>query len=79
MDLSEAVDYILGERPSLAEDDVWAVLVELRTPPAKGGDGLALQLLATVRPEVPGKVVKLVLREWRAYVALAREADWEDD
>jgi len=29
LDLGEAAAFILGERPSLAEDDVWTILKEL--------------------------------------------------
>ncbi len=78
LDLGEAADYILSERPGLHEDVVWAVLNELGAPPAKGQDGLALQLLASSRPEVRGKDAKLVIREWRAYADLAGQDDWED-
>jgi hypothetical protein len=78
-DLAEAVDYILSERPRLSEDDVWAVLVELREPPAPGTDSLALQLLARARPEVSKRDAKLILREWREYAALATERDWSDE
>lgn len=75
-DLGEAVDYILAERPGLAEDDVWGVLVELGDPPA--ADDLALQLLRTARPQIRPKDVKVILREWRAYVSLAAEEDWDE-
>jgi hypothetical protein len=78
-DLAEAVDYILAERPRLSEDDVWAVLVELRDPPARSADGLALELLARARPEVSKRDAKLILREWREYAALAAERDWSDE
>ncbi len=78
-DLGEAVDYILAERPKLSEDDVWAVLRELQTPPAPGGDGLALQLLKSTQPQIRRRHVKVILREWRAYVSLVLEHDWEDE
>ena len=78
-DLGEAADYILAERPKLAEDDVWAVLRELREPPRAGSDGLALQLLKSTAPHVRRRHVKVILHEWRAYVSLVRERDWEDD
>ncbi|MGD9572704.1 MAG: hypothetical protein AB7V62_12500 [Thermoleophilia bacterium] len=78
LDLGEAADYILSERPGLGDDVVWAVLNELGAPPAKGQDKLALQLIASARPEVRGKDAKLVIREWRAYADLAGQDDWED-
>jgi hypothetical protein len=79
LDLGEAADYILGERPALDEDAVWAVLNELGDPPARGADDLALSLLAGARPEVTPRDARLILREWRAYADLARERDWDDD
>ena len=36
LDLGEAADYILSERPGLTEDAVWAVLTELGEPPLPG-------------------------------------------
>lgn len=77
-DLGEAADYILGERPELGEDLVWAVLNELQDPPAKGADGLAVALMGSVRPDLPARSVKRVLREWRAYASLLDERDWDD-
>lgn len=77
-DLGEAVDYILAERPNLAEDDVWAVLVEVGAPPAPDGDDLAVTLLSRSRPDIRRRHVKVILREWRAYASLVAEADWED-
>lgn len=78
-DLGEAVDYILSERPKLHEDDVWGVLVELRDPPQPGADALALELIRQTRPDIRPRDAKVILREWRAYVSLAIEPDWEDD
>lgn len=78
LDLGEAADYILAERPELDEDTVWGVLNELRDPPARGSEGLALSLLAGVRPDIRPRDAKRVLREWRAYAELAREDDWDD-
>jgi hypothetical protein len=78
-DLGEAADYILAERPKLDEDAVWAVLRELQQPPEPGADGLALQLLKTTQPGIRRRHVKVILREWRAYVSLVREHDWEDE
>ena len=43
LDLGEAADFILGERPEMSEETVWAVLNELRDPPAKGQEKIALQ------------------------------------
>ncbi len=78
-DLGEAVDYILSERPKLNEDDVWSVLVELNDPPNPGGDALALELIKQTRPGIRGRDVKVILCEWRAYVSLTDEPDWEDE
>ena len=79
LDIGEAVDYVVSERPNLAERDVWAVLTELGAPPARSAEGLALDLVASARPEVSRRDAKLIIREWRAYASLARERDWEDD
>lgn len=78
LDLGEAADYILSERPGLDEETVWAVLNELAVPPAPGQEKLALQLLASARPDVRAGDAKRVIREWRAYADLAGEADWDD-
>lgn len=77
LDLGEAADYILGERPKLDEDDVWAVLNELGDPPAPGADALALDLVTSTHPGIPKRDVKLILREWRAYAEIARQDDWD--
>ena len=77
-DLGEAVDYILSERPKLHEDHIWGVLVELQDPPPSGGDALALELIKQTRPDIRRRDVKVILREWRAYVSLTDEPDWED-
>ena len=79
LDLSDAADYIRAESPDLGEDEVWGVLGELRTPPDRRAEALALDLLASVRPDIPRRAAKRVIREWRAYASLAREPDWEDD
>ncbi len=79
LDIGEAVDYVIAERPNLAEADVWAVLMELGRPPARSAEGLALDLVASSRPEVSRRDAKLIIREWRAYAALAQERDWEDE
>lgn len=79
LDLGEAADYILGERPRLDPDDVWAVLSELGDPPARAGEDLALDLLRMVRPDLGGRTARTIIHEWRAYARLAREHDWDDD
>jgi len=78
LDLGEAADYILSERPGLSEDAVWAVLNELGEPPARKQHRLALQLLAQARPDVAAKDARRILDEWRAYADLAESPDWED-
>jgi hypothetical protein len=77
-DIGEAVDYILAERPRLAEDEVWAVLMEIGSPPAAGGDALALELVRRTHPGIRERDVKVILREWRAYASLAVEEDWRE-
>lgn len=79
LDLGEAADYILSERPRLGEDVVWAVLNELGAPPAPGAEALALELLARTHPEVRRRDARRVIDEWQAYARLAREDDWGDD
>ena len=44
LDLGEAAAFILGERPSLGEDDVWTILKELQDPPVRNADGMAVDL-----------------------------------
>ncbi|MCC6829828.1 MAG: hypothetical protein IT200_00635 [Thermoleophilia bacterium] len=78
LDLGEAAEYILAERPKLGEDEVWAVLNELVTPPARGGDDLAVALLGGTHPHIRARTVRLIVREWRAYASIAVEDDWED-
>lgn len=78
LDLGDAAQYILAERPGLLDDDVWAVLTELGTPPSRGGEALAVDLLKVVRPQMKSRTVKAILREWRAYANLAVQDDWED-
>jgi hypothetical protein len=78
LDLGEAADYILSERPGLDEDHVWAVLNELGHPPAKGQEKLALQLIAGTNPEVRAKDARRIIGEWQAYARLAEESDWDD-
>ena len=79
LDLGDAAAYILGERPGLDEDQVWAVLDELGSPPATTSNDLALHLIATAQPQVPQRTAQVILDEWRAYAALAIEPDWDDD
>ena len=79
LDLGEAADYILSERPGLDEDAVWAVLNELGAPPARGQEGLALQLLASAHPDVRAKDARRILSEWQAYARIAREDDREPE
>ncbi len=78
LDLGEAADYILAERPGLDEDVVWAVLNELGAPPEKDQDAIALQLIIQARPDVRTKDAKRVIAEWRAYADLEQESDWDD-
>ncbi len=78
LDLGEAADFILSERPGLSEDDVWAVLNELGSPPARAQRRMALQLLASARPEVKAKDARRILDEWAAYAEIAQGPDWED-
>lgn len=77
-DIGEAVDYILSERPRLDEDDVWAVLMELGTPPPERSDDLAVALARGARPKMKPRHIRVILREWRAYASLAREPDWQE-
>jgi hypothetical protein len=78
LDLGEAADFILSERPGLDEDVVWAVLNELGAPPEKHQDAIALQLIAQACPDVSAKDAKRVIAEWRAYADLEQEPDWDD-
>lgn len=78
LDLGEAAEFILSERPGLSEEHVWAVLNELGSPPARAQRRLALQLLASARPEVRAKDARRILDEWGAYAEIARGPDWDD-
>jgi dihydroxyacetone kinase DhaKLM complex PTS-EIIA-like component DhaM len=78
-DIGEAVEYIMAERRKLVEDDIWAVLMELGSPPPQTADAMAVQLLEATHPHIRGRTVKVILREWRAYVSLATEPDWDDE
>ena len=79
LDLGEAADYILAERPGLDEDAVWAVLNELGAPPEKSQDKIALELIARARPDIRRKDAKRVIAEWRAYAELEESPDWDDE
>src|SRR5665213_724440 len=52
LDLADAAEYILGERPGLDEHQVWAVLRELGEPPAASSKELALHLITSTFPEI---------------------------
>ena len=79
LDLGEAAAYILGERPELDEDQVWAVLNEFGAPPPAASNDLALQLIGSTLPEIPPRTAQRILGEWRAYASLADEPDWDDE
>lgn len=79
LDIGEAAAYICGERPSLDEDHVWAVLNEIGRPPPGASDDLAEQLIAGIHPQVSGRDVRLILAEWRSYADIAGQRDWDDD
>jgi len=79
LDLGEAAAYILGERPELDEDQVWAVLNEFGNPPPAASNELALQLIRSTLPEIPPRTAQRILGEWRAYASLAGEPDWGDE
>jgi len=79
LDLGEAAAYILGERPELDEDQVWAVLNEFGAPPSAASNDLAMQLIRSTLPEIPPRTAQRILGEWRAYASLADEPDWDDE
>ena len=79
LDLGEAAAYILGERPELDEDQVWAVLNEFGAPPPAASNDLALQLIRSTLPGIPPRTAQRILGEWRAYASLADEPDWDDE
>ena len=79
LDIGEAVEYILAERPGLDEQDVWAVLMELGEPPSRGADDLALEVVRRAQPGVRPRDARVILREWRAYASLAETADEDDE
>ncbi|MGA0068521.1 MAG: hypothetical protein ACO3PB_03545 [Miltoncostaeaceae bacterium] len=77
LDLGEAAAFILGERPGLHEDDVWTVLNELQDPPVRSADGMAVDLVTRLHPDVRPRDVRTILNEWREYARLAVEEDWD--
>ncbi len=80
LDIGDAVEYILAERPKLDEEDVWGVLMELGgNPPAPGTDDLALDLIRQTRPQTRPRDAKVILREWHAYASLVAEPDWDNE
>ena len=50
-----------------------------RLRPRRAATALALQLLKSTQPQIRRRHVKVILREWRAYVSLVLEHDWEDE
>jgi hypothetical protein len=79
LDLADAAEYIVGERPELDEDHVWSILREFGAPPAPTSVDLALTLIDQACPEVNRTDALQILREWLAYAALAVEPDWDDE
>ncbi len=78
LDWGDAAEYIAGQRPGIDEEHIWAVLKELREPPAREQEGLARDLMGSTRPDIKAKDVKQILSEWRAYARLAGERDWDE-
>ncbi len=78
LDWGEAADYILGQRPGLEPEHVWAVLKELGDPPSRAQERLALELVAHAAHGVSERDARAILAEWRAYAKLAAEDDWDD-
>ncbi len=77
LDLGDAAAFILGARPGLNEDDVWTVLKEIGDPPPRNADGMAVDLITRLHPDIRGKDIKAILNEWREYARIAVEHDWE--
>jgi len=77
LDLGEAAAFILGARPALHEDDVWTVLKEIGDPPVRTADGMAVDLITRLHPDLRAKDVKVILSEWREYARIAVEEDWD--
>ncbi len=77
LDLGDAAAFILGERPSIGENAVWTVLNELQDPPVRNADGMAVDLITRLHPDVRPKDIRVILDEWREYARLATEADWD--
>ena len=78
LDWGDAAEYIVGQRPKLDPEHVWAVLKELGDPPAREQEALARDLMGSTRPDIRAKDVKHILSEWRAYARLAGERDWDE-
>ena len=79
LDPGEAINYILAQRPTLAEEAVWAVVGEMDRPPGKDADPLAVELIAQTHPEIAAADVRTILKEWRSFAELSDERDWDDD
>ncbi len=77
LDLGDAAAFILGARPGLGEDDVWTVLKEIGDPPVRNADGMAVDLITRLHPNIRAKDIKAILNEWREYARIAVEHDWE--
>ncbi len=77
LDLGEAAAFILGERPGLDEDTVWTVLKEIGDPPVRNADGMAVDLITRLHPDIRAPDVTVILSEWREYARIATESDWE--
>lgn len=77
LDLGDAAAFILGERPSIGENAVWTVLNELQDPPVRNADGMAVDLITRLHPDVRPKDIRVILDEWREYARLAQESDWD--
>ncbi len=77
LDLGDAAAFILGARPGLDEDDVWTVLKEIGDPPVRNADGMAVDLITRLHPDILAKDIKAILNEWREYARIAVEHDWE--
>ncbi len=77
LDLGDAAAFILGARPGLDEDDVWTVLKEIGDPPVRNADGMAVDLITRLHPNIRAKDIKAILNEWREYARIAVEHDWE--
>lgn len=77
-DLGDAASYIAAERPTIDEDTIWTVLNEVGSPPPRGAQDLAEDLVVGLHPHLPRRVVQQVLGEWIAYAELESSPDWDD-